>query len=65
MLASDIKRFLDRPHAPIAQPASPDMPPGDPIGEPGMDWLGGQGWLPVPPGTPQVNISCDWDTWWW
>ncbi|MCG6987714.1 MAG: zinc-dependent metalloprotease [Gemmatimonadetes bacterium] len=67
MLASDIKRFLDRPHAPIAEPAAPGMPPGDPIGEPGMDWLGGQGWmgLPVAPGTPQVNISCDWDSWWW
>ncbi len=30
-----------RPHAPVAEPGAPDMPPGDPIGDPGMDWLGG------------------------
>ncbi len=66
MLSSDIRRFLDRPHAAIAAPNAPDMPPGDPIGEPGMSWLGGQGWMSmVAPGTPQVNLSCSWDSWWW
>jgi hypothetical protein len=39
LLASDIKRFLERP-APTAylQPA-PDAPPGAPIGDVGMDWF--------------------------
>ena len=65
-LTSDIKRFLGRPHAPVAAPGAPDMPPGDPIGEPGMSWLGGQGWVSMPaPGTPQVSLTCDWDSWWW
>ncbi|MCG6954691.1 MAG: zinc-dependent metalloprotease [Gemmatimonadetes bacterium] len=68
LLASDIGRFLERPHAPVAAPATPDMPPGDPIGQPAMHWLGREGWAPLPvaPGTPQVDLSCSWDRWrWW
>jgi hypothetical protein len=39
LLASDIRRFLDRP-APTAQPTTtPSAPPGAPIGEPAMEWL--------------------------
>jgi hypothetical protein len=40
LLAADIKRFLERP-APTAAliPAAP-QPPGAPIGDPGMDFLG-------------------------
>jgi Met-zincin/Domain of unknown function (DUF5117) len=40
MLASDIKRFLDRPFAPATRTEIPTAPPGAPIGDPGMDWLG-------------------------
>jgi hypothetical protein len=39
LLAADIKRFLDRPMAPAARMEIPAVPPGAPIGEPGMDWL--------------------------
>jgi hypothetical protein len=39
LLAADIKRFLERPIAPIPAPAAPDAPPGAPIGDPGMNWL--------------------------
>ena len=40
MLASDIKRFLDRPYTPANRIEAPTAPPGAPIGNPGMDWLG-------------------------
>ena len=40
LLASDIKRFLDRPFAPVTRTEIPTAPPGAPIGDPGMDWLG-------------------------
>ncbi|HET9064116.1 MAG TPA: zinc-dependent metalloprotease, partial [Candidatus Binatia bacterium] len=40
LLASDIKRFLDRPFAPATRTEIPAAPPGAPIGDPGMDWLG-------------------------
>jgi hypothetical protein len=40
LLASDIKRFLDRPFAPATRTDIPTAPPGAPIGDPGMNWLG-------------------------
>ena len=40
LLASDIKRFLERPFAPATRADIPTAPPGAPIGDPGMDWLG-------------------------
>ena len=40
LLAADIKRFLDRPSPAAARVEIPDAPPGAPIGEPAMDWLG-------------------------
>ncbi len=39
LLASDIRRFLDRPAPPAAQRAATDVPPGAPIGEPAIEWL--------------------------
>jgi hypothetical protein len=40
LLASDIKRFLERPAEPAKPQPAPDAPPGAPIGgEGGMDWL--------------------------
>jgi hypothetical protein len=39
LLARDIKRFMDNPDA-FKRPAAPTVPPGAPIGEPGLNWLG-------------------------
>jgi Met-zincin/Domain of unknown function (DUF5117) len=39
LIASDIKRFLDRPFAPATRTDIPTAPPGAPIGDPGMEWL--------------------------
>jgi hypothetical protein len=44
LLAADVKRFLERPMAPIASPTTPDAPPGAPIGDTGMNWLAPVGW---------------------
>ena len=44
LMAADIKRFLERPLAPITMPSLPDAPPGAPIGDPGMDWLARPSW---------------------
>ena len=44
LLTADIKRFLERPIAPITVPATPDAPPGAPIGDTGMDFLSRPGW---------------------
>ena len=49
LLASDIKRFLDRPFAPATRTDIPAAPPGAPIGDPGMDWLG------------RLGSFCDWE----
>ena len=42
LLRGDIERFLERPGAPAAVPAvpTPAAPPGSPIGEPALDWMG-------------------------
>jgi hypothetical protein len=39
LLASDIKRFLERPAEPVKEQPAADAPPGAPIGDGGMDWL--------------------------
>ena len=39
-LADEIERFLDRPAASTPRAALPEAPPGAPIGEPAMDWVG-------------------------
>jgi hypothetical protein len=44
LMAADIKRFLERPAAPITSPATFDAPPGAPIGETGMAWLQAPSW---------------------
>ncbi len=44
-LAADIGRFLERPWEPVPMPGAPDMPPGSPIGDPGMMW---------------ADLSCPW-----
>jgi len=40
LLARDITRFLERPAGEFAQPVTQSAPPGAPIGEPAMNWLG-------------------------
>jgi hypothetical protein len=40
LLARDIHRFLDRPAPAAAGPAALAIPPGAPIGEPALDYLG-------------------------
>jgi hypothetical protein len=40
LLVRDIARFLERPAAEFSQPTNMTAPPGAPIGEPAMDWLG-------------------------
>ena len=49
LLAADIARFLDRPLAPATRGDIPTPPPGAPIGDPGMDWLG------------RMEPLCSWD----
>jgi hypothetical protein len=44
LMSRDIKRFLERPMAPVTTPAMPDAPPGAPIGDPGMNWLARPAW---------------------
>jgi hypothetical protein len=40
LVARDIERFLERPMPPYSLPSTPAAPPGAPIGEPAMDWIG-------------------------
>jgi hypothetical protein len=44
LIDADIKRFLERPSAPITSPSTFDAPPGAPIGETGMEWLSVPSW---------------------
>jgi hypothetical protein len=45
LMQDDIKRFLERPAAPITAPTTMDAPPGAPIGgDTGMDWLARPRW---------------------
>ena len=52
LMAADIKRFLERPIAPITLPSLPDAPPGAPIGDPA--------WTGSPPvgGAPGMTEDC-------
>jgi hypothetical protein len=44
LMNADIKRFLERPAAPIVSPSTFDAPPGAPIGDTGMEWLTVPSW---------------------
>jgi hypothetical protein len=39
LLRQDIERFLKRPQQAVSTPQAPAVPPGSPIGDPGMQWL--------------------------
>jgi len=63
LLRSDIGRFMERPHEPVAIPESPSMPPGSPIGEPDLEWSGAWGWnlTPLPgPSLAMPDLGCSW-----
>ena len=61
MLAMGIQRFLERPAEPMALPGMPEAPPGAPIGQPAMDWLGGLGiGRPAMQWLADTEATCTW-----
>ena len=44
LIAADVKRFMERPMETAKTPVTYDAPPGAPIGDTGMDWLGRPAW---------------------
>ena len=60
-LALDIHRFLERPAEPAPVPDAPAAPPGAPIGDPALSWIGADGtrW------SGAVDVWCEWqdDAW--
>ena len=62
MIAMEIQRFMDRPASVVEVAAAPNAPPGAPIGQPAMNWLGSReigqsamNWLKM------TDLSCTWD----
>jgi hypothetical protein len=39
LIVRDVTRFLERPASVFSQPATQSAPPGEPIGEPAMQWI--------------------------
>ncbi|HSM05960.1 MAG TPA: zinc-dependent metalloprotease [Longimicrobiales bacterium] len=59
-MAADIQRFLERPMEGESAPGQPVMPPGSPIGDPGLEWL-----TPTPGGvliTGDPGLTCSFGT---
>lgn len=67
MLAMNIQRFLERPMQPATLPSGVEAPPGAPIGQPAMDWLGGLGvGQPAMEWLRGTEAFCDWEgAGWW
>src|SRR5690606_11618914 len=70
LLVADVRRFLDRPASPYTPLAVPEIPPGAPIGEPALDWIGADGldtWLATPSSSAAldrflgIGPACSWD----
>ena len=61
-LAAEVSRFERREFDSAAVPVTPDMPPGAPIGQPSLEWLGARGWDFRPAWTPRigVDLGCSW-----
>jgi hypothetical protein len=57
LLTEDIRRFLERPHESVANPAPLGTPPGSPIGEPALRWIE---WDWAASSSPWGNYD-----WWW
>ena len=65
-MAREIERFMNRPHAPAESIATPDAPPGAPIGQPAMRWLDGLGVGEPALDWPSVRAPwCSWDSSGW
>ena len=61
LLALDIQRFLDRPAGAATIPGAVAAPPGAPIGQPAMDWLGPYGvGEPAMDWLGQLEPRCPW-----
>ncbi len=60
LLTSDIGRFKERPHEPVAVPDAPGAPPGSPIGGGRMSWLQ-SGWAPLPVDGGLPALACEWN----
>jgi len=62
MLAGEIERFGRRSYEPSALPEAPGMPPGAPIGQAALDWLGAWGWYAAPElaGASGAELTCNW-----
>lgn len=61
MLAGEIERFGRRSYEPSALPEAPGMPPGAPIGEAPLDWLGASGWDTARPWAAlSADLTCGW-----
>jgi hypothetical protein len=58
LLCEDIRRFLERPHQPVTAPMAGSAPPGSPIGDPGLSWVGWDWSVPT-------NSWGSYDWWWW
>ncbi len=68
LLAKDVQRFLDRPAEPYQAVRTQAAPPGEPIGEPSMSFLGNsRAWDDLPPPTSLLEQLiptqpyCSWD----
>jgi hypothetical protein len=62
MMAMEIQRFMERPATVIEMPGTPNAPPGAPIGQPAMDWLGGMGiGQPAKEWLRATDVTCTWD----
>ncbi len=60
LLRADIRRFLERPHEPLATPPAPVSPPGSPIGDQGMDWLD-RWWFQGPSAGAWMKVGEGWE----
>lgn len=62
LIASEITRFMDRPHQPVTAIEGVSAPPGAPIGQPAMDWLGGLGvGQPALDWLAETEAFCTWE----
>ncbi len=67
LVSRDIERFLSRPADSFSQPGTPGAPPGAPIGEPAMDYLGTSRWSSSGLGAWQLPFEpyCSQDELYW
>jgi hypothetical protein len=62
LMAQEIERFMNRPHEAAAPVSGVSAPPGAPIGQPAMDWLGSMGvGQPALDWLAETEAWCTWD----